>query len=539
MPQGNGTTVPGPPRPGNRRKKMTVKPVALIIRDGWGLNYNAKGNSVFNAATPCIDRLKSRYPWTLLDASGEPVGLPDGYQGSSEVGHLNMGAGRIVIQELKRIDDGLRDGSLFDTAQWKRLVDNWKANNSSLHLFGLLQDEGVHAHQEHLFKIMRRARQEFPAGRVVIHPFLDGRDTPPRSSAEYIAKLLKVIDEIGNCVIGTCMGRYYGMDRSKNWALTDEAYACIVSAKGRPGADIMSVVNESYASDKTPDGTEMVDEYIPPHVLGGYDGMKDGDSVLHTNYRQDRAIQLTMAFVDDAYPGTLSAKPKIAYAGLTRYYDSLPYYMLGAMGADGGMDRLLGEVVSEAGHRQLRLAETQKFRHVTSFFNGKSTTPYPNEDQVEIKGRFDPATFAVHPEMEAEFVTDELLKRIQDNPYRMIVVNYANCDMVGHTGVQSAAQKAVETVDACLARVVPKLLELDAEILITADHGNAEQMIDYETGMTKTSHTLFPVECVYVSNSAWKKTLIRRGKLSDLAPTMLQLMEIPVPKEMTARSLFE
>ncbi len=518
---------------------MTVKPVALIIRDGWGLNYNEKGNSVFDAATPVIDRLKSRYPWTLLDASGEPVGLPDGYQGSSEVGHLNMGAGRIVVQELKRIDDGLRDGSLFDTAQWKRLVDNWKKNNSALHLFGLLQDEGVHAHQEHLFKIMRRARQEFPQGKVILHPFLDGRDTPPRSSAEYIAKLLKVIDEIGGCVIGTCMGRYYGMDRSKNWALTDEAYACIVSAKGRPGKDILSVVNESYAKDTTPDGTEMVDEYIPPHILGDYAGVRDGDSILHTNYRQDRAIQLTMAFADPSYPGKLSAKPKVVYVGLTRYYDAFGEYMLGAMGADGGMDNLLGEVVSKAGHRQLRLAETQKFRHVTSFFNGKSTTPYPNEDQVEVKGRFDPATFAVHPEMEAEFVTEELLKRIADNPYKMIVVNYANCDMVGHTGVQAAARKAVETVDACIGRVVPKLLDLDADILITADHGNAEQMIDYETGMTKTSHTLFPVECVHVSKSAWKRTLVRRGKLSDLAVTMLQLMEIPVPKEMTATSLFE
>ncbi len=517
---------------------MAEKPVVLIIRDGWGMNYNPSGNSVFAAATPVIDRLKSRYPWTLLDASGEPVGLPDGYQGSSEVGHLNMGAGRVVIQELKRIDDGLRDGTLFDTEQWKRLVDNWRKNNSAFHLFGLLQDEGVHAHQEHLFKIMRRARQEFPAGKIILHPFLDGRDTPPRSCAEYVAKLLKVMEEVGGCVIGTCMGRYYGMDRSKNWKLTDEAYACIVSAKGKPGGDIMSVVTESYANDKTPDGTEMVDEYIPPHILGGYAGVKDGDSILHTNYRQDRAIQLSMAFADAEYPGTLSAKPDVAYAGLTRYYDAFPAYILGAMGADGGMDHLLGEVVSDAGFRQLRLAETQKFRHVTSFFNGKSTTPYKGEEQVEIKGRFDPATFAVHPEMEAEFVTEEFLKRIGDNPYRMIVVNYANCDMVGHTGVQEAARKATEVVDACLGRVVPKLLALDADILITADHGNAEQMIDYETGMTKTSHTLFPVECVYVGANAWRKNLIPRGKLSDLAVTMLQLMGLPVPKEMTAQSLF-
>ena len=516
---------------------MKVKPVVLIIRDGWGYNMNPKGNSVFDAKTPVIDRLKSRYPWTLLNASGEAVGLPEGYQGSSEVGHLNMGAGRIVIQELKRIDDGLRDGTLFNTEQWKRLVDNWKQNQSTLHLMGLLQDEGVHAHQEHLFKIMRRARHEYPEGKIVIHPFLDGRDTPPRSSAEYIAKLQRIMEEIGNASIGTAMGRYYSMDRSRNWALTDEAYAAIVSAKAKKGTDIMTVVKESYARDKTPDGTEMVDEYIPPHILGDYQGVKDGDSVLHTNYRQDRAIQLTQAFVDAEYPGTLSAKPHVIYVGLTRYYDSFPYYMLGAMGGDGGMDNLLGEVVANAGLRQLRIAETQKFRHVTSFFNGKSTTPFPDEDQVEIKGRFDPATFASHPEMEAEFVTAELLNRIKDNPYGMIVVNYANGDMVGHTGDPKAAKKAVEMVDKCIGKLIPKLLALKADILITADHGNCEEMVDYQTGMVKTSHTLCPVECIYVAKNSWDKKLIERGKLSDLAPTMLKLMGLPIPKEMTAESL--
>jgi 2,3-bisphosphoglycerate-independent phosphoglycerate mutase len=518
---------------------MPVKPVVLIIRDGWGYNPNPKGNSVCAARTPVIDGLKARYPWTLLDASGEAVGLPDGYQGSSEVGHLNMGAGRIVIQELKRIDDGLRDGTLFDTVEWKRLMKNWKDNNSSFHTFGLLQDEGVHAHQEHLFKILRRARQEFPAGKIVVHPFLDGRDTPPRSCAEYIAKLEKVLAEIGNASIGTAMGRYYAMDRSKNYDLTDIAYAAIVSAKGKKGKDILSVVSQSYANDKTPDGTEMVDEYIPPHILDGYAGVEDGDSILHTNYRQDRAIQLTQAFVEPDYPGKLSAKPKVAYAGLTRYYDSFTAFMLGAMGADGGMDHLLGEVVADAGYRQLRLAETQKFRHVTSFFNGKSTTPYKNEDQVEVKGRFDPATFATHPEMEAEFVTAEILSRIHDNPYRMIVINYANGDMVGHTGDPKAARKAVEMVDRSIGQIVPKLLELDADILITADHGNAEQMVDYETGMTKTSHTLFPVELIYVARSSWDKKLAERGILSDIAPTMLKLLELKIPKEMTSRVLIQ
>jgi len=514
-----------------------MRPVAIIIRDGWGYNENPRGNAVLAAQTPNIDSYKQKYPWTLLNCSGEPVGLPDGYQGSSEVGHLNMGAGRIVIQELKRIDDGLSDGSLFESPKWKNLVSNWKSNNSTFHLFGLLQDEGVHAHQEHLFKMMRRARQEFPEGRIIVHPFLDGRDTPPRSTLEYIAKLNRVLAEVGNAKIGTVMGRYYGMDRSKNWNLTDIAYHCIVMAEGRKAATAEAAVNESYANDKTPDNVEMFDEYIPPYVIGGYTGMKDGDVVLHTNYRQDRAIQLTKAFVDPAYPGHLKAKPAVTYVGFTQYYDEFTEYMLGSMSAGGGMNKLLGEVVANAGLRQLRIAETQKFRHVTSFFNGKSTTPFPQEDQVEIKGRFDPATFASHPEMDAANVTIELLKRLENNPYSLIVVNYANGDMVGHTGVFEAAQKAVEIVDENVGKIVARLLELDAQILITADHGNSEQMIDYETGMVKTSHTLFPVELIYVARDAVGKSLKSGGKLADIAPTALKLLGLEIPKEMTADCL--
>jgi len=514
-----------------------MRPVCIIVRDGWGYNENPEGNAVAAADTPNIDAFKEQYPWCLLDASGEPVGLPDGYQGSSEVGHLNMGAGRIVIQELKRIDDGLATGRLFEVDTWHRLIANWKTNRSRLHLFGLLQDEGVHAHQEHLFKIMRRARREFPEGRIVIHPFLDGRDTPPRSCLEYLATLDRVMAEVGGCSIGTVMGRYYAMDRSRKWTLTDISYACIVSSQGRRSESAKSAVLESYAQDKTPDNYEMFDEYIPPYVIGDYDGVNDGDSVLHTNYRQDRAIQLSMAFVDPSYAGKLTEKPRVVYAGLTRYYDEFPNYMLGAMSGSGAMDNLLGEVIANAGYRQLRIAETQKFRHVTSFFNGKATTPYQGEDQVEVRGRFDPATFASHPEMDAYNVTDELLRRLADNPYHFIVVNYANGDMVGHTGDPTAARKAVEVVDECVGRIVKRLLELDAHVLITADHGNSEQMVDYSTGMTKTSHTLFPVECIYVAAEAPSTTLRPYGKLSDLAPTVLYLLDLPVPKDMDAVNL--
>lgn len=513
------------------------RPVVVIIRDGWGLREETEGNAVAAAATPNTDSYKAKYPWTELDCAGEPVGLPDGYQGSSEVGHLNMGAGRIVIQELKRIDDGLRTGTLFEGEKWKNLIENWKNNQSTLHTFGLLQDEGVHAHQEHLFKIMRRAREEYPEGKIMIHPFLDGRDTPPRSSMEYMAKLRMVMEEVGNCQIGTIMGRYYSMDRSQNWALTDQAYHCIVCADGRQAENAEDAIKASYENDMTPDNVEMVDEYVPPHTIGDYAGIADGDVCLHFNYRQDRAIQLTQAFVEDEYPGNLKEKRDVTYVGLTRYYNEFAEYMIGPMDEGGGMDNLLGQVISSSGIKQLRIAETQKYRHVTSFFNGKSTIPYDGEDQIQIEGRWDPATYASHPEMDAYIVTDEILKRLENNEYEFIAINYANGDMVGHTGNFDSARQAIEVVDECVGKIVERMLELDAHILITADHGNSEEMVDTETGMVKTSHTLNPVELIYVANDSPGKRLIERGKLSDIAPTVLHLLGVDIPVEMTAENL--
>ena len=512
-------------------------PVAVIVRDGWGLSERTEGNAVAAAATPNIDSYKETYPWIPLDCCGEAVGLPEGYQGSSEVGHLNMGAGRIVIQELKRIDDGMLSGEIFQHPSWQRLILNWKEKAGRLHLLGLLQDEGVHAHQEHLFKIMRRARSENPAGEIIIHPFLDGRDTPPRSCLGYVARLADVIDEVGRCRVGTAMGRYYGMDRSQNWNLTDTAFHCIVRGEGREASSVEEAVRESYHQDKTPDGVEMFDEYIPPYRIGDYDGVRNGDSVLHTNYRQDRAIQLSMAFVDPDYPGRREVHRDVVYVGLTRYYDEFENYMIAPMTSEGGMENLLGEVISAAGLKQLRIAETQKFRHVTSFFNGKSTTPYPGEDQVEVTGRFDPSTFASHPEMDAFNVADEVLKRLENGKYDFIVVNFANGDMVGHTGDLKASTRAIEVVDECVGRLVGRLLELDAHILITADHGNSEQLIDYETGMTKTSHSLNPVEFIYVATDSQSVKLRESGKLADVAPTALSLLGLEIPGEMTADNL--
>jgi 2,3-bisphosphoglycerate-independent phosphoglycerate mutase len=520
---------------------MPYRPACLIIRDGWGHREESFGNAVAAAAPPFIGGLlKGKGNWTLLDASGEPVGLPDGYQGSSEVGHLNMGAGRIVIQELKRIDDGLRDGSFFELPNWKGLMSFWARHKGALHLMGLLQNEGVHAHQEHLFKIMRKSRKESPSLPLVIHPFLDGRDTPPRSSPEFLSDLKRVMAELGGCSIGVLMGRYYGMDRAKDWPLTDRAFSALVdgdcpSFEGDPA----EAVRACWDSERTPDGTEMVDEYIPPMKASGYPGIRDGDAVLHFNFRQDRAMQLTKAFVEDDSPGKRPRRPDVDYLGLTRYYDEFQKYLLGPMGEDGGMEMLLGEVVSNAGLRQLRIAETQKFRHVTSFFNGKSTKPFPLEDQVEVPGRFDPATFAIHPEMEAYILTERLLERHIPEKYPLIVTNYANCDMVGHTGNMEAATKAVSIVDECVGRLAARLLKEGYQVIITADHGNCDEMVDKETGLVKTSHTLAPVECIYLAERPLFRVARHRGKLSDLAPTMLDLMGLPTPPEMTAESLVE
>lgn len=515
-----------------------MRPVVLIIMDGVGHNPDPRGNAVLAAETPNLDRYRREHPWTLLEASGEAVGLPKGFQGSSEVGHLSMGAGRIIEQELKRINDQLVSGALFASPWWKAAMDQWKSNHSRLHFFGLLQDEGVHAHQDHLFKLMIRARKENPSGRIVIHPFLDGRDTPPRSTLEYFFTLRRKMEEVGNCQVGTIMGRYYGMDRGRNWNITDRAHACIVNARGVAASVAEEAVKVSYEKDKTPSGGPMFDEYILPHVLDGYAGVQDGDAIIHTNYRQDRAIQLSRAFVDPAYPGSPGRKPQIVYVGLSRYYDEFEPYLLGSEKGEGGDSaNFVGSVISKAGLRQLRISETQKFRHVTSFFNGKSTTPFHLEDQVEIPSRFDPSSFAEHPEMDAYNVTDALLERMKDNPHDLIMVNFANGDMVGHTGNFDATKTAVEILDDCVGRVVQRGLELDAHIMITADHGNADQMLDYETGQPRTSHSLNPVEFIYIANDNAGIKLKGKGILPDIGPTILRRMGLPVPSEMTADDL--
>jgi len=514
------------------------KQVVLIIRDGWGIAPPSKWNAVVNAATPNMDSYLAKYPNTVIEAAGTFVGLPDGYQGSSEVGHLNMGAGRIVKQELARINDALVDGTFFSNANYQKALKNCVKNGKAMHLMGLVQDEGVHAHQEHLFALMKNAK-EGGVKNLYIHFFADGRDTAPRSALSFLFALNEKIKEYGIGKIGTLMGRYYAMDRGKKWNLTDLAYDSMVNAEGRKVATAEEAIKTSYEKDRTPDHEPMFDEYIPPTIIGDYPGIKEGDSVIHFNYRQDRAIELTRAFIDADYPGQRKNWVKVVYCGLTKYYDSFNLNILESMDEGGGMNKLLGEVISNSGLKQLRIAETQKFKHVTSFFNGKLTTPYKDENDVEIKGSFDPALFAEHPEMNALDVTDRLVKEMRNCIYPFIVVNFANCDMVGHTGNYEAARKAVEVTDECVGKVVNEVLAFGGVALITSDHGNAEEMFDEKSGLPKTSHTKNPVEFIYVASDTAGVKLRKRGILADIAPTVLALLGLPQPEEMTAKNLIE
>ena len=515
---------------------MAKKKVLLIIRDGWGMYRPDKFNAVRNAKTPNMKRYLKQYPNTVLEPAGEAVGLPKGYQGSSEVGHLNMGAGRIVIQELKRIMDMIEDGTFFGRPALKAALDNCVAKGSALHLMGLVQDEGVHAHQDHMYAIMREAKKR-GIKQVYIHFFADGRDTPPRSALSFLKMLEEVIKETGNSAVGTIMGRYYAMDRGEKWALVDATYNAITKAEGEKAETAEAALNDAYATLLNPNGHPIVDEYIPPTVIGDYPGMKDGDSVVHFNFRQDRAIELTKAFVEDNYPGSRWKKMDVVYCGLTRYYDEFRFSALPPMDEGGGMDNLLGQIISGQGLKQLRLAETQKFKHVTSFFNGKRTEPYKDEDQVEIKGTWDPSSFGEHPEMNAPQVRERAVKEIASEKYDFIVVNFANCDMVGHTGISPATVKAVEVTDASVEQLVAAALKHDYTVMVSSDHGNAEEMWNYKLDMPMTSHTTNPVELIYIAKDADKVKLRPHGILSDIAPTVLAVMGLEQPKDMTSKSL--
>jgi len=506
------------------------KPLLLMILDGWGINPAGEHNAVALASTPNMDRLQSEYPSTRLEASGMSVGLPEGQMGNSEVGHLNIGAGRIVYQDLTRITKAIADGSFFRNPALLDCIARTRLSGGRLHLAGLLSDGGVHSHNTHLYALLELARRE-GLEEVFVHCFLDGRDTPPQSALGYVAELEQEIKKIGVGRIATVMGRYYAMDRDNRWERVERAYAAMVRGEGNASASALAAVEASYAEG-------VNDEFVIPSVI--FEGavpvgtVRDGDGFIFFNFRSDRAREITRAFNDPGFNGfnRQSTTSLASFVCMTEYDES---FGLPMAFAPEQLRHLLGGVLSEAGLHQLRIAETEKYAHVTFFFNGGNETPFPGEDRVLIPSPKDVPTYDLKPEMSALGVTDELLARIEQDRYDFIVLNYANADMVGHTGVQDAAVRAIAAVDECLGRVVEKVLSKGGALLITADHGNAESMVD-ENGTPHTAHTCNPVPLVLVDDTR-RTASLRPGVLADIAPTVLELLGIPQPAEMTGRSL--
>ncbi|MEA1945020.1 MAG: 2,3-bisphosphoglycerate-independent phosphoglycerate mutase, partial [Euryarchaeota archaeon] len=484
----------------------------LIILDGFGLKESPDGNAIAYADTSHIDLLRKRYPTCMLQAAGEAVGLPDGQMGNSEVGHLNIGAGRIVYQDLTRINKAVADKTFFRNPILQKAIEHAKMHNSSLHLMGLLSDGGVHSHLSHLLALLEFASANHVT--PLIHAFLDGRDVPPKSALEYIRAL-------DGYRIGTVAGRYYAMDRDNRWDRTEKAYRALVNREGVVAERASDAVHKGYARGET-------DEFILPTIVNDYTPIADNDSIIFFNFRPDRARQITRAFVDDDFSHFERQKLNDLYFVCMTEYDSTINAHVAY--APEHITNTLGEVLSKHGLRQLRIAETEKYAHVTFFFNGGVETPYPGEDRCLIPSP-KVATYDLKPEMSAYVVTDAVIERIES--YDVIILNYANCDMVGHTGVFDAAVKAVETVDTCVGRVIDAVQRIGGSAIITADHGNAEEMTD-EDGTPHTAHTTNPVPLILVTDQMVR---IRNGKLADIAPTMLEILGIPKPAEMTGESL--
>lgn len=506
------------------------KPLVLVIADGWGLDEKTEGNAIAQAQKPNMDRFLAAYPHTTLLSSGEDVGLPGGQMGNSEVGHLNIGAGRVVYQELTRITKAIRDGDFFKNEQLLAAVNHVKKKNSSLHLMGLLSDGGVHSHIKHLFALLEMAKQQ-GLQRVFVHCFLDGRDVPPANAKGYIEELRNKFHNLGMGRIATVMGRYYAMDRDRRWDRTEQAYKAMVLGEGIKVTTAMDAVEQAYRRDET-------DEFVKPTVIVDDQGnpvarVLDEDAIIFFNFRPDRARQITRAFVDEDFTGfeRPRQRPKVYFTCMTQY-DKLIEAPVAFMPEK--LKNTLGEVLSQKGIKQLRLAETEKYAHVTFFFNGGVEAPNPGEERVLIQSP-KVATYDQKPEMSAMEVTDAFLEQLASDKYDVIIMNYANPDMVGHTGDMKAAVKAVETVDTCLGRVVPAVLNKGGTIIITADHGNAEHMSD-EEGQPYTAHTTDPVPFIFISGDVQGVNL-RPGRLEDIAPTMLHLLGIQQPPEMTGQTL--
>lgn len=503
------------------------QPLALIILDGFGCREETKGNAIAAARTPHLDHLMACCPHTRIGASGMDVGLPDGQMGNSEVGHTNIGAGRIVYQELTRITKSFDEGEALGNPALTAAMENARRPGQALHLMGLLSDGGVHSHIRHLYGLMEMARR-FAVERVYLHCFMDGRDVPPTSGTEFIAALQQKIKELGLGQIATVSGRYYAMDRDNRWERVKLAYDAIVNGEGNKDPDPVAVMQKSY-------GAGVTDEFIVPTVVTEGAGIKAGDSVIFFNFRPDRARELTRALVDPDFAGFEREKGffPLTYICMTQYDATMPNVEVAYR--PESLANTLGEYLSRLGKTQLRIAETEKYAHVTFFFNGGVEAPYEGEDRVLIPSP-KVATYDLQPEMSAYAVTDEAVRRIESGRYDVIILNYANCDMVGHTGVFEAAVKAVEAVDTCLGRLLAALEKAGGRAFLTADHGNADQMAD-ENGAPFTAHTTNPVP--FVAIGFGDVTLRSGGRLADIAPTMLQAMGLPQPEEMTGRSLLE
>lgn len=507
---------------------MAKKPVALIIMDGYGLNDTVKGNAIKAAKTPNMDKYMKEYPNTIVYASGMNVGLPDGQMGNSEVGHTNIGAGRVVYQELTRITKSIEDGDFFENEALIGAVKNCRDNNSAIHFIGLLSDGGVHSHIGHLFGLIDLAKRN-GLKKVYVHCLMDGRDVSPTSGADFIKDLQNKLDETGIGEIATVMGRYYAMDRDNRWERVEKAYSAMVYGEGVLAENAEAAVRKSYEDDVT-------DEFIVPIVLTKDNKpkgcIKSNDSVVFFNFRPDRAREITRTLVDNDFSGFERKNGcfPLHYVCFTQYDAAMPNVDVAFKPQK--LVNTFGEYMAKSGKTQLRIAETEKYAHVTFFFNGGVETPFENEDRALINSP-KVATYDLQPEMSAYLVTDELLKRIASDKYDTIILNYANCDMVGHTGVFDAAVKAVETVDECLGKIIDAILTKGGIALVTADHGNADCMED-ENGNVFTAHTTNPVPLVIIGAGNIK---LNKGKLADLAPTMLELMEMDKPAEMTGVSL--
>lgn len=512
IPEGNGQSM--------------KKPIALIIMDGFGINSSAYGNAIAAAKKPNLDRLMKEYPMTTIGASGLDVGLPDGQMGNSEVGHTNIGAGRVVYQELTRITKSVEEGAIRENSALKEAMEACRADGKALHLMGLLSSGGVHSHIDHLFGLLDMAKS-LGLTKVYVHCFMDGRDVPPSSGKDFVAQLQQKLAALGMGAIATIAGRYYGMDRDNRWERVIRAYDAIACGEGAKAADPVKAMEDSYAAGVT-------DEFVVPVVCGDYKGVAEGDGMIMFNFRPDRAREITRTFVDPAFSGFERRKGyfPVRYVCMTQYDATMPNVTV-AFGPEK-LKNTFGQYISEKGLTQLRIAETEKYAHVTFFFNGGVEKPYEGEDRVLVPSP-KVATYDLKPDMSAQEVTDKVVERIHSGKYDAIILNFANCDMVGHTGVFDAAVKAVETVDLSIGRVVEAVSAMGGVCLITADHGNADKMMEPD-GTPFTAHTTNRVPFIV---TGYPCHLREGGRLADIAPTMLHIMGVPIPSEMTGTPLTE